>query len=100
MNVTNQHEVNKMNNLLEFESVEPLSTKKPTLEEYTEAQCNYKNYCSWARMAQKRKNQLVDELALVRESELRYLKAAEEQKDIIRRYEFYKECEEKGEISQ
>jgi hypothetical protein len=69
----------------------------PTLEEYKKAKEEYKNYCSWIRMARERKNELIDDLAKERSNEVLYLEQAEKQHDIIRCYEIYKQLEKGGE---
>lgn len=74
-----------------FENDETMIAGIPTLEEYEKAKQEYKNYCSWLRMAREKKNELIDALAVERENELLYLKQAERQLDIIRCYEIYEQ---------
>jgi hypothetical protein len=69
----------------------------PTLEEYKKAKEEYKNYCSWLRMARERKNEHIDALAKERHNELFYLEQAEKQHDIIRAYEIYEQIRKGGE---
>lgn len=79
-----------------FEDDESLVTKKPTIEEYEKAKEDYKTYCSWLRIAREKKNELIDALAIERQSELFYLKQAEKQHEIIRCYEIYQQIEKGG----
>ena len=85
-----------MNIVNSFENDEEMITKKPTLEEYEKAKKEYKTYCSWLRMAREKKNELIDALVIERENELRYLKQAEKQHEIIRCYEIYEQIEKGG----
>ena len=52
-----------------FENDEEMIVKRPTLEEYEKAKQEYKNYCSWLRMAREKKNELIDALAIEREND-------------------------------
>ena len=52
-----------------FENDEEMIVKRPALEEYEKAKQEYKNYCSWLRMAREKKNELIDALAIEREND-------------------------------
>ena len=52
-----------------FENDEEMIVKRPTLEECEKAKQEYKNYCSWLRMAREKKNELIDALAIEREND-------------------------------
>ena len=52
-----------------FENDEEMIVKRPTLEEYEKAKQEYKNYCSWLRMAREKKNELIDALAIEKEND-------------------------------
>lgn len=70
-----------------------VDVSKPTPEAYEKAKEEYKSFCSWASLARKRKNELLNELIVEHQNEQLYLKFAEERREIIRRYEVYNEIE-------
>lgn len=83
-------------NSFENDDNDTLILKQPTLEEYEKAKQEYKTYCSWARLARKKIDELIDELATERENELLYQKQAQEKHEIITCYEIYEGTLEKA----
>lgn len=69
---------------------------KPTLEEYGKAKEAYEMYLSWIKIAREHRDDLIDNLAMERANELRYLEQAEHYREIIVAYETYERIEKGG----
>lgn len=69
---------------------------KPTKEQYENSKAMYTNLSDWVRRSKKHQEELLDELCKERSIEKDYRGLCEAHRDVVRRYELYKELEAKG----
>jgi hypothetical protein len=75
---------------------ETIDLRKPTVEEYEKAKKDREYAANALFLCRKRRDDLIDELSREREHEKFYMELYEKHRDIIRRYEIYKEIEANG----
>lgn len=78
------------------ETEESIDLSKPTEEEYVEGKRQLEFFASCIHCSRKRQNELLDELCEERASEKLYKDNYDRVKDVVRRYEIYKELENNG----
>ena len=66
---------------------------KPTEQEYQDALKSANLYTDWIRMTRERIDDLIDQIIDLRENQLCYQSSYNEAREIIERYNIYKELE-------